>query len=284
MRVACLLPERDFDPSEAAVTWRVLTQRGHHMLFVTPNGAPAVCDPLMITGEGLDPWGRVPGLRKIRAIGLLLRANRDARDAYAAMIADPSYRQPQSYDRLSADAFDAMFLPGGHCARGMRPYLESTVLQRFVADAFDANKPVAAICHGVLLAARSVSPVTGKSVLYGRKTTALTWAFESQAASLTRMTRWWDPTYYRTYLEAPGEPPGYMSVQSEVTRSLAHPSDFVEPQPSDPDYRRKTSGLARDTATDPRPAFVVRDGSYVSGRWPGDAFTFAATFAEVLEG
>jgi hypothetical protein len=27
----------------------------------------------------------------------------------------------------------------------------------------------------------------------------------------------------------------------------------------------------------------VRDGSYVSARWPGDAHTFARTFCEVLD-
>jgi putative intracellular protease/amidase len=26
----------------------------------------------------------------------------------------------------------------------------------------------------------------------------------------------------------------------------------------------------------------VRDGSYVSARWPGDAYTFARTFVDVL--
>jgi putative intracellular protease/amidase len=29
---------------------------------------------------------------------------------------------------------------------------------------------------------------------------------------------------------------------------------------------------------------VVRDGRYVSARWPGDAYAFAATFADALEG
>ena len=28
----------------------------------------------------------------------------------------------------------------------------------------------------------------------------------------------------------------------------------------------------------PNPAWVVRDGNYVSARWPGDVFTFAQTF------
>ena len=44
-------------------------------------------------------------------------------------------------------------------------------------------------------------------------------------------------------------------------------------------------GLAqvrRDSLDDARPAFVVRDGNYVSARWPGDVHTFATTFAGVL--
>ena len=32
------------------------------------------------------------------------------------------------------------------------------------------------------------------------------------------------------------------------------------------------------------PAFVVRDRNYVSARWPGDAHTFAKTFAGMLQG
>ena len=75
-----------------------------------------------------------------------------------------------------------------------------------------------------------------------------------------------------------------MSVQQEVTRALAEESDFVDVPKGTPDYRRKTSGRVRDTASDSRPAWVVRDGSYVSARWPGDTHTFARTFADLLEG
>ena len=75
-----------------------------------------------------------------------------------------------------------------------------------------------------------------------------------------------------------------MSVQQEVTRALADPADFADVEKGSPDCRRKTSGRARDTLDDPRPAWVVRDGSYVSARWPGDAHTFARTFADVLAG
>jgi putative intracellular protease/amidase len=277
------LPARDFDPTEAAVSWKILREGGHDVVFATPSGARAAADPLMLTGEGLDVWGWIPVVKKLRALGSILRANAAAREAYAQMQRDPSFAQPFRYATLDAAAFDAVLLPGGHRARGMRAYLEDATLQRIVADFFDAGKPVAAICHGVVLAARSVSSATGRSVLHGRKTTALTWRQERQAAGIARIARFWDPLYYRTYAERPGEPAGYRSVQAEVTRALAAPDDFLEPQPSTPDYERKINGTVRDTATDARPAFVVRDGNYISARWPGDAHTFAKTFAAMLD-
>ena len=282
-RVLIPLPARDFDPSEAAVSWQVLSNAGHTINFTTPDGMPAAADDMMLSGEGLDLWGTLPLLRKLPLIGLLMRANRDARNAYAAMIADPSYSKPLRWDSVDPSSFDALMLPGGHRARGMRDYLESATLQRHVADFFEAQKPVAAICHGVLLAVRSHSAKTGRSVLYGYKTTALTWALENSAWKLARITRFWDPDYYRTYLEQAGDPDGYMSVQQEVTRALAKPEDFVDVPATDPDLRRKTSGVARDTLQDARPAWVVRDRNYVSARWPGDAHTFAKTFAHMLE-
>ena len=281
-RILVLLPARDFDPSEAAVSWRVLARAGHRIDFATPDGQPAVADDIMLTGQGLDWWGAVPLLRNFPLAGLLLRANRDARKAYAEMIADPNYRAPRRWDAIDASGFDALLLPGGHRARGMRDYLESEILQRHVAGFFDAEKPVAAICHGVLLAARSISKRTGRSVLHGYQTTALTWALENSAWSLARIVRFWDPNYYRTYLEADGQPKGFMSVQQEVTRSLASAEDFRDVPTTDPDYRRKTSGLQRDSIDDSRPAFVVRDRNYVSARWPGDVHSFASTFANML--
>jgi putative intracellular protease/amidase len=142
--------------------------------------------------------------------------------------------------------------------------------------------PVAAICHGVLLAARSRAADRSRSVLFGRRTTALTWALERAGWRVGRIFRFWDPNYYRTYDDGPGRPAGYMSVQQEVTRSLARPQDFIDVPAEAPDYKRKTSGRARDTLHDDRPAFVVRDGNYVSARWPGDAHTFAKEFAALL--
>ena len=235
------LPACDFDPTEVAVSWRILVDAGHDVVFATPSGQPGEADDLMVTGRGLDFWG-------------------------AARRSD----------------YDALVLPGGHRARGMRDYLESLEVRQMAVDSFRAGKPVGAICHGVLVAARAVEPATGRSVLHGHRTTALTWQLERRAWELASRTRFWDPDYYRTYVEEPGQPAGYMSVQQEVTRALADPGDFVDVERGVPDYRRKTSGRSRDTPTDSRPAWVVRDDAYVSARWPGDAHTFARTFAEVL--
>jgi len=282
MKVLIPIPNRNFDPSEVAVSWRVLKDAGHEIVFSTPDGRRGEADPLMLTGEGLDPWGWIPGLRRITAVGRLMRANRDARDTYAWLARDAAFGAPLRYTDLRIDAFAGLLLPGGHHARGMRTYLESETLQRFVGAFFDSGKPVGAICHGVVLAARSVVPSTGRNALYGRRTTALTWALERLAWRTGRIVRFWEPNYYRTYVEAPGEPDGFCSVQAEVTRALARPEDFIDVPTDALDRSLKTSGRARDTLDNARPAWVVRDGAYVSARWPGDVHTFAKTFAAVL--
>jgi putative intracellular protease/amidase len=276
------VPDRDFDPTEVAASWQMVTQAGNRVIFATQSGAPAAADELMLTGRGLDPWSRVPGLGRTLLFGRMLRADADARIAYERMRPSPEFQNPVSWADATLEGIDGLLLPGGHRARGMRGYLESDVLQRLVAEAFARELQVAAICHGVLLAARSTDPATGRSVLFGRKTTALTWALERRAWHLARVTRFWDPDYYRTYREEPGQPAGYMSVQAEVTRALADPADFRDVPAGAPDFRMKTSGLRRDTPDDARPAFVVDDRNYLSARWPGDAYTFGQTFARKL--
>lgn len=240
------LPAADFDPTEAAVPWRWLTARGHRVRFATPDGAPASADPRMLTGTGLGPCAP------------LLRAGRGARETYAALQSDADFRAPWRYEEAATRGFDGLLLPGGH-APGMRPYLESPVLQQLVAATFAAKRPVGAICHGVLLAARARGR-DGQSVLHGRKTTALTRVLELSAWLSTP----WLGNYYRTYPQ---------TVQAEVTAALAHPRDFLVGPPA----------LLRDTPTALRRGFAVRDGNYVSARWPGDAHRFAAEFAALLE-
>jgi putative intracellular protease/amidase len=283
-KVLIPLPRLDFDPTEVAVSWKVLSQLGHEVLFATPDGRPARGDELMVTGAGLDPWGLIPGLSRLVLIGRVLRADSHGRAAYAELLRAEGFREPIAWSEIDLDSVDGLLLPGGHRARGMRSYLESPVLQAAVAEGFARSMPVGAICHGVLLAARSVDQSTGRSVLFGRQTTALTWALEGRAWKLARVTRFWDPDYYRTYREQPGEPAGYMSVQQEVTRALARPEDFRDVDPAAADAGLKTSGRARDSIDDERPAFVVRSQNYLSARWPGDAHTFAKRFAAMLDG
>jgi protease I len=240
------LPSRDFDPTETAVPWRLLHALGHRVVFATPAGQPGEADPKMVTGEGLG------------VLALLLRAGVAGRAAYAELTQTAEFQRPISYGEIVASNFDALLLPGGH-APGMRPYLESARLQAIVAEFFERNAPVAAICHGVLLAARSRQS-TEKSVLYGRKTTALTKTMELAAWTLTRL---YLGDYYRTYP---------VTVEDEVRAALARASDFIAgPMP-----------IRRDSPDRPDIGFTVRDGNYLSARWPGDAHRFGGEFAAML--
>lgn len=292
MNVLMPLPAHDYDPTEVAVTWKTLQDAGHTVSFATPDGHIAQADPLMLHGRELDPWGWVPGLNHVRLIGLILRAHQPARVAHAMLVKDARYGRPTSYaEALAQDLaqpFDALVLPGGH-AKGMRAYLESPTLQHLVVRFFEPNqqggehRPVAAVCHGVLLAARSIRPSTGLSVLHGRKTTALTWKLEKSAWDLTRFgARFWDAGYYRTYEEGPDDPPGYWSVEHEVKRALQSPDDFIDVTPTVALAWKKRSGLFRDTLGYDSPEWVVRDGRYLSARWPGDVHTFARQLVDLL--
>ncbi len=240
------LPATDFDPTESAVPWRVLKAAGHTVCFATPDGKPGTADPIMLTGKGLGP------------LAPLLMANRDGREAYAAMAQSAEFQAPLRYTEVRSANYDALVLPGGH-APGMKVYLESEVLQQLVQEFFVADKPVAAICHGVLLAARS-HLASGTSVLYGRKTTALTKTLELSGWALTCA---WMGRYYRTYPQP---------LQDEVVSRLARPQDFL-PGPA---------ATKRDSPDKLSPGFVVQDGNYLSARWPGDAHLFSKTFVKML--
>lgn len=276
------LPSADFDPTHVVVCWQVLRAAGINVEFATCDGQHSAADALMLNGEGLDLWGGLPLLRRFKLLGLLLRADGNVRRGYQQLQEDEAFRQPHKFSSLSVGRFNGVMLSGGHRAKYMRAYLEDPVLLNLIAGFFAVDRPIAAIAHGTLLAARSKS-ANGRSVLYGRKTTALPWGIERDGWNLTRfLGRVWEPNYYRTYVEQPGEPEGYRGVEAEVTRALARPTDFLSVTADVPDYFRKATGLYRDSLKDSRPAWVVCDGNYISARWAGDAYTFAQMFAERL--
>lgn len=241
------IPSTDFDPTETGVPWTILDARGHTVTIATPDGRPGTADPVILTGQGL-------GL-----LAPFLMADATGRAAYGALAQSRAFRTPLRYEDIRPEDYDALLLPGGH-AKGMRPYLESPKLQAVTAAFFAAGKPVGAICHGVLLAARSKA-ASGRSVLHGRRTTGLRRDQELLAWGITCA---WLGSYYRTYPEP---------LETEVRSCLAIPDHF----------ERGPFALARDKPTDLTPGFTVRDSNYLSARWPGDAHRFGHEFAALVE-
>ena len=230
MRVWMPLPDSDFDTTEVAIPWKTLREAGHEVVFATEHGggAPA-CDPKLIDGVIFGKLGAKP----------------PAIAAYRELERAPEFQAPVAWGQIDPAAFDGIVLPGGH-APGMRQYLGSEELQRKVAEFWALERPVGAICHGVLVLARA-------GVLGASRTTCLPKSMERGAHLLTS---WKLGRYYRTY-------PAY--VQDEVVAALDDPKQFeVGP-----------------VATYSRP-WVVEDGRYVSARWPGDAQLFAERFAARL--
>lgn len=237
-RVLMPLPDRDFDTTEVAVPWKLLTEAGHTVVFATERaGTLPACDPLLLEGVLFGKLGAEP----------------EPKAFYDALTRAPEFRATLAWDAIEPADFDALLLPGGH-APGMRQYLGSAPLQQKVVAFVRTGKPFAAICHGPLVLARAVDPSTGKSVLSGRRTSCLP-KYMERAAYFS--TFWKLGRYYRTY-------PAY--VEDEVRGAGASivkgPFELSK----------------RGTRDDDAPAFVVEDGNYVSARWPGDAYLFTKRF------
>jgi putative intracellular protease/amidase len=238
------LPDTDFDVTEVAVPWKLLTEAGHDVVFATEAGATPACDPLLITGVVFGALGARP----------------EPIEFYRELEQASAFTSPRRWSDCDATKFDALFLAGGH-APGMRQYLGSEAVQRITVDFFATPKPIAAICHGVLVAARA-KRTDGTSVLHGTRTTCLPKYMERSAYLATF---WRRGRYYRTY-------DAY--VEDEVRAALANPDD---------DFVRGPRTLSkRGTREDDTHAFVVEEGRYVSGRWPGDAYLIAKKLIERL--
>jgi putative intracellular protease/amidase len=243
-RVLIPLPDRDFDVTEVAVPWRKLSDAGHEIVFATEAaGTVPRADPLLLTGVIFGQLGAEPEPKRF----------------YEEMSNSDGFKKSIAWRDIEPSAFDALVLPGGH-APGMRQYLGSSPLQEKVASFWSLDRPVGAICHGVVLLARA--RMNGHSVLRDRKTTCLPKYLE-RIAYLS--TAWKLGRYYRTY-------PAY--VEDEVRASLDNANAQFE--------RGPISIAARDSDDDPSPSFLVEDQNYLSARWPGDAYTFANRLTKKL--
>jgi putative intracellular protease/amidase len=237
------LPDRDFDVTEVAVPWTLLREAGHRAVFATEHGTTPACDPLLLTGVIFGKLG----------------ARADAIACYRELEQAPELVTPVKWDDVRVDDYDALFLGGGH-APGMRQYLGSDKVQAITSGFFASTKPIAAICHGVLVAARS-KRADGSSVLHGHKTTCLPKYMERSAYLATF---WRRGRYYRTY-------PAY--VEDEVVAALAASTDFE---------RGPKELSKRGSRDDDTHAFCVEDGRYISARWPGDAWLIGKKLLERL--
>jgi putative intracellular protease/amidase len=244
MRVVMALPDRDFDPSEAVVPWRALREAGVEVLFATARGprGPA---------PRADPW--ILGHPLLRALGLTARP--EVREGYRALERDAAFNAPVAWADIDARAADGLLLPGGHWRRGMRQYLEGRELQAKVVELWRAGATVGAICHGPVVLARATDPATGRSLLHGRRVTALRRDLELSAWLLTGLAL---GDYYRTYATP---------VEAEVRRVGAR----FDPGPR-PDLFYKTGDEG----------WALTDDRLVTARWPGDATTFARAFLAAL--
>jgi putative intracellular protease/amidase len=166
------------------------------------------------------------------------------------MTEDQSYQHPIPYAEIDPDRYNALLLPGGDALR-VRQYLESAELQSKTLRFWQQGKLIGAICHGILVLARTIDPQTGRSVLYGRKVTAI-------PKSLDRFVYLFDKWLVKH---------GYIMYSScvaeEVRACLQRPEDFSA-----------GPGILAP--------YVVSDGNLITSRWYMDADLFAGRFVDEL--
>src|SRR6516225_8471105 len=84
-RILVPLPDRDFDVTEVAVPWHVLTRRGEEVVFATERGdVPPQADPRLLTGVIFGKLGAGP----------------DALACYRAMEASNELRSPIAWSDI----------------------------------------------------------------------------------------------------------------------------------------------------------------------------------------
>jgi putative intracellular protease/amidase len=230
-RIVVPLPDRGFHPTETAIPWRYLSKGGAEVVFATEHGATAECDERLVGHGFRHPFPARP----------------DGVAVYEQMIEDPAYRTPILYEEIDPGGFDAIHLTGGH-APGMRQYLESKTLQEKVLELHRQGKVIGAVCHGVLVLARTIDPATGLSILDGHTVTTLTKPLERMAFA---MTFWRVGRHFRTYREY---------VEDEVRRATG-----------------ERGSLERGRSM--REPFVVTDREFITARYDVDAARYAEALA-----
>ena len=155
---------------ELATPYYALLDGGAKVTLVSIKGGAIPWDPrsLPAEGPGAKPGGQMEAPASVR---------RFLSDEKALQIA----RNSPALSSVEADAFDAIFLPGGHGP--MWDAANDETLARVVGTMFDEGKVVAAVCHGPagLVKARQKN---GHPIVEGRRVSAFT-NTEEEAVGLT---------------------------------------------------------------------------------------------------
>src|ERR1700739_991206 len=91
------IPDRDFDPTEVAISWQVLRANRHRVVFATESGSPGVADDIMVPARGLCFCPPILVLGAIKRVGRMLRPNKAARRAYRDMLGSQEYQHPSRW-------------------------------------------------------------------------------------------------------------------------------------------------------------------------------------------
>jgi len=129
--------------SEFAEPYEVFREAGFRITVASIRGGKAPIDPRSLTAEAEARW------------------------AEAIRVLDDT----APIDSVSADGFDALFLPGGHGTMFDLP--DNGELQSLIRELFESGRPVGAVCHGPA-GLGGVKLSDGAHLVKGRRGTAFT--------------------------------------------------------------------------------------------------------------
>jgi putative intracellular protease/amidase len=243
-KVLILLPENGGDPSETAMPYDELRRAGYEVVFATASGKMSQLDTLASKSVFLLPD----------------RPNAEGRADTKRMLASKEFQKPITFDQAyQRDDFAALFVPGGE-GKGMPAFLSNGRAHDLVRKFYAKNLPAAFLCHGALMAARTVDPKTGASVVRGERVTTISKTAEELAV----------PAFILS-----GRPRVYGALggnwAADEMRRAAGKDMFVEP-----DFTLRFRPAA-DRVN------VVRNGNHLFGSGPWDSKPFASAFVELLD-
>lgn len=222
-----------------------MVNAGMDITFTTPQGKPAPAD-IRLTDKGFS------------LLSPFLMTRKPDISTYSEMAASEAFQNPLPYADVEPESFDGLLIPGGH-APGVKTMMESSLAHKICCYFMENNLPLAAVCHGVLMLCRAKGG-NGHPLIHGKRTTALPASMELAAWAVTVP---WLGHYYRTYPT---------TVEAEVKQCVGPQGKF---------HKGPFLPL-RDSKKSHRFGFTVRDGNYLSARWPGDCNKFSSDWLNLL--